>query len=92
MFLAAARPIFTTKRRGDPVFTTVARNRAHRNGLDKALIAKVTGGDPYSVWDGVDGADNSVQCDHNHWSHNSFGTVNQECVATGRNRTRASGP
>jgi parallel beta-helix repeat protein len=74
------------------VFTTVARNTAHRNGLDKALIAKVTGGDPYSVWDGVDGADNSVHCDHNHWSHNSFGTVNQECVATGGNRNRASGP
>ncbi len=30
-----------------------------------------------------DGHDNNVNCDHNRWSGNQFGTVNQACVAAG---------
>lgn len=29
-----------------------------------------------------DGADLNPGCDHNHWAHNAFGTVNQPCVAS----------
>lgn len=64
------------------VLTTVARNEAHGNGLDRERIAEVTAGDPYSVWVGGDAVDNNPGCGSNDWSKNRFGVVNQSCVAT----------
>ncbi|MDQ6615844.1 MAG: right-handed parallel beta-helix repeat-containing protein [Actinomycetota bacterium] len=66
------------------VDTTVSGNTAHGNAPDKALIAAINARDIYTVWDGTDGSDNSVHCDHNVWSGNQFGTVNQPCVRTGK--------
>jgi len=63
--------------------TTVAGNKAHGNGLNKALIAQLNAQDPYVVWTGADGADLNAHCDDNHWFGNFFGTVNQSCVVIG---------
>ncbi len=74
------------------VDTTVSQNTAHDNGLDHALIAAINARDPYTVWDGVDGADNSVHCDHNTWSANVFDTINQKCVKENGGTGRVIGP
>lgn len=74
------------------VDTTVSGNSAHGNAPDKALIAAINARDIYTVWDGVDGADNNVHCDHNAWSANQFGTVNQRCVKADGGTGRVVGP
>jgi parallel beta-helix repeat protein len=74
------------------VDTKVSDNRAHGNGLDKALIAQINARDIYTVWDGVDGADNNPHCDHNVWSANVFGTVNQRCVIAHGGTGKVVGP
>lgn len=63
------------------VDTTVSRNTAYGNAPDRELIKAINARDIYTVWAGTDGADMSARCDHNYWSENSFGTVNQKCVA-----------
>ncbi|MGI9022839.1 MAG: NosD domain-containing protein [Acidimicrobiales bacterium] len=67
-------------------------NKAHGNGLDKALIAQLNAQDPFIVWVAADAADNNYRCDANVWSGNQFGTVNQQCVKAGGGTGKVVGP
>jgi len=74
------------------VDTTVAGNKAHGNGKDKALIAQLNAQDPFVVWTGADGADLNPGCADNVWSANQFGTVNQRCVKANGGTGKVIGP
>jgi hypothetical protein len=63
------------------VLTDVIGNRGFGNGRDKELVRRISEGDIYANYDGVDGGDYNPNCGSNRWSRNIFRTVNQPCVA-----------